>query len=179
MVTIQDASDPTGVRDGRSSNRQPGSEAARQRQRKADAGLSLRLAGASWAEIAQTVGYPTPRAALIAVEKALVKQLNDDPQAKEKMRAIAGQRLERLLRGVWGKAINDQDPEHLAAVSRARELIGQHTKLFGLEAPTEVVVHSPTQSELEAWVVQVVSGSRPEVAELDIFDADVIEVEAS
>jgi hypothetical protein len=172
MTTWQDPDAPSGVSDGRKHG-DNGSIAGAQRARKADAAVSLRLAGATWAEIAQVVGYPTPRAALTATERALVKRLDGDDKAK--MRQLAGARLERLLRGVWNKAIDPDDPEHLSALQRAREIIDRHAKLFGLDAPTEIVVHNPTKTELESWVLRVMAAGAPQVEEEDIFDIEVVE----
>lgn len=169
MPMEQNSEDPTGV-----SSPRPGTELNRARSRKANSAIQLRLSGATWAEIAEALGYPTARAALVATEKALEKQLTENGD-RERMRNLAGQRLERLLRGVWSKAINPEDPEHLLASTKAREIIGQHAKLFGLDAPTEIVVHSPTAVELERWVAQVVTVGQPQVEEFDIFDADVID----
>lgn len=174
MPHYQDPTHPTGVVSPRknASTGNPGAAVAR--QRKADAGIQMRLAGATWAEIASTLGYSSPRTALAAVERALAKQLDND-EDKERMRRLAGQRLDRLLRAIWPKAIDPDHPEHLLAVTKAREVIDRHAKLYGLDAPTEVVVHSPTQQELEAWVTTVVAMSAPPVEEFDIFDADVVE----
>jgi hypothetical protein len=150
------------------------------RNRKADAALSLRLSGATWTEIALALGFPTPRAAMLAVERALIKQL-DATEDRDKMRTIAGARLERLLRSVWGRALDPNDPEQLSAVSRARELIDRHAKLYGLDAPTELVVHSPTQSELEDWVLRMTATMIPHIDEPSIFELeedDVHEIEA-
>lgn len=175
MVTWQDPTHETGVASDRSTRgNQPGrSNAYLARSRKASAALSLRLSGASWAEIAQTLGYPTPRAALLATEKALVKQLETEGD-REQMRGMAGARLERLLRAVWMKAIDTESPDQFVAVSRAREIIADHRKLFGMDAPTEIVVHSPTKSELENWVLQVVSTGIAQVEEPDIFDIEEV-----
>ena len=165
----QDSSDPTGVRsDSLSRNTQ-----SRARLRKANAAVALRLSGATWGEIAEALGYPTARQALVATEKALERQLRDTD--REAMRRIAGARLERLLLGVWGKAIDPQNVEHLVAVGKAREVIDRHAKLFGLDAPTEIVVHNPTQTELEAWVTQVARIRMPQVEEYDILEGDVVE----
>jgi hypothetical protein len=172
--TTQDSSDPTGVVDGRHRNTESGSEAAKLRNRKADAAMSMRLSGANWSEIALVCGYPTPRAALSAVEKALVRRL-DDTNDRDLMRKLAGMRLERLLRGVWTKAIDPDNPEHLAAVQRGREIIDRHAKLFGLDAPAEIVIHSPTQGELEDWVLRVTSTIVQPVEEPDIFEAELVE----
>lgn len=88
------------------------------------------------------------------------------------MRQMAGARLERLLRGVWGKAIDPDNPEHLYAATKAREIIDRHAKLFGLDAPTEIVVHSPTLQELESWVAKVVASTAEEVEEYDILEGE-------
>lgn len=165
MIT-QDSSHPTGVRDDSPNG---GSEVARARDRKANASIQLRKAGASWEEVAEVVGYPTARAALVAVERALEKELKTQ-ESQTFMRQLAGQRLDRLLRGVWPKAINPDHPEHLAALDRARQLVAQHSKLYGLDAPSEMIVHSPTQQELEKWVSTVVQASAPQLDEYDIFD---------
>ena len=176
MASRQDSSHPTGVVDEHKEGR--GEPARIARNRKADAALSMKMSGATWSEIALTLGYPTPRQAMLQVEKALVRQLNED-EDKAKMRQVSGARLERLLRGIWNKAINPNDPEQMTAVSRARELIADHAKLYGLNAPTEVTVHSPTNSELEDWVLQMTATMVPDVEEPDIYDAEVIEIEAS
>lgn len=186
MATWQDSSHPTGVSDerhgrvltkkGRTGG--TGDYGTIPRNRKADAALSLRLSGASWTDIAIALGFPTPRAAMLACERALVKQL-ETTEDRDKMRQMAGARLERLLRGIWTRALDPNDPEQLSAVSRSRELIDRHAKLFGLDAPTEIVVHSPSQSELEDWVLRMTATMVPEVEEPDIFEGDVVEIEAS
>jgi hypothetical protein len=176
MVTRQDSTHPTGVSEVNPNHPGASVEASAQRARKADAALSLRLSGAAWGDIAQAVGYPTPRQAMLAVEKALVRQLNTDDD-RDKMRVVAGARLERLLRAIWGKALNPSDPEQLAAVTKSRELIADYAKLYGLNAPAEVVVHSPSQSDLEDWVLRMTATLVPDVDEPDIFD--VREIEAS
>lgn len=173
-----DSSHPTGVSDdGAETRRGRTATVTKERNRKADAALSLRLSGGSWGEVAEAVGYPTPRQAMMAAEKALVRQLNADDD-REKMRMVAGARLERLLRAVWGKAINPNDPEQMVAVARAKEIIDRHIKLYGLDAPTEIVVHSPSQSDLEDWVLRMTATLVPDVEEPDIFDGEIVESKA-
>jgi hypothetical protein len=178
VATVQDSTHPTGVRADKSDATRPRGEVVQKRNRKADAALSLKMTGALWGEVAQALGYPTPRAAQLAAEKALVRQLATDDD-RDKMRTMAGARLDRLLRAVWGKAINPNDPEQLSAISRSRELIADHVKLYGLAAPTEVVVHSPSQSDLEDWVLRMTATMVPDIEEADIFDAEVTSIEAS
>jgi peptidyl-tRNA hydrolase len=77
---------------------------------------------------------------------------------------------------VWAKAVNPADPEHLLAVTKAREIVDRQAKLYGLDAPTEVIVHNPTATEIEAWVAKVVSVGAPPVPEYDIITGQVLSV---
>lgn len=172
MATQQDSSDPTGV------SGTPGSAVKAARDRKTQAALQLKMAGASWDEICRTLGYPTPRQAVIAVERALQTELKNDPKSQARMRALAGQRLERMLRSVWAKAIKEDSPEQMTALTKAREIIAQHTKLYGLDAPSELVVHTPTKDALEEWVNSALSHKTPDIDEFDIFsDEDIVDAE--
>ena len=63
----QDSSDPTGI----SEDNKPSKEANRARQRKANAAYKMALSGANWKQIARVCGYPTERAAKVAVELML------------------------------------------------------------------------------------------------------------
>jgi hypothetical protein len=171
MVQQQDSRDPTGVA-ARKPHDAGGNSAGRARSRKANAALQMRYAGATWTEIATALGYPTPRTAMVATEKALERELAT-AEDREKMRKLAGARLERLIRAVWAKAIDPEHPDQMIAVGKAREVIGDHRKLFGLDAPTEVVVHNPTETELAAWVAKVVAVNIPVVEEYDIIAGEI------
>jgi hypothetical protein len=166
MAMIQNPEDPTGVEwDGN------GDPPVRPRMRKASAALQMRLAGATWAEIAMALGYPTPRAALVAVELALEDELHETDQ-RAKLRQMASLRLDRLLRSVWPKAIDPENPEHLLAVTKAREVISTFTKLHGLDAPSEVIVHNPTAEAIETWVAHAISLGLPDVEEDDVLELE-------
>ena len=167
----QDSTDPTGIAAPKRNHESPGNVAGRARARKANAALQMAYASATWNEIATALGYPTPRAAQVAVERALEKQLDDAD--RDKMRRMAGARLERLIRAVWAKAIDPESPDQMIAVAKAREVIADHRKLFGLDAPTEVIVHNPSESELAAWVARVVAVQIPPVEEYDIIAGEI------
>lgn len=139
------------------------------------AALALRLAGASYSEIAENVGYADHVVARQAVVRELATHESDE-EVRERLRAEEGARIERLLIGVWQKAINPRDPEHLSAVKVAISLIDRHSRLYGLDAPQEVVVHNPTAAEIDQWVASVIDESR---ALVDIVEADVVEGEGS
>lgn len=167
MGAHQDSSHPTGV----SGTRGPALTNAR--QRKADAALAMCAGGANWAEIAVALGFPTPRAAKVAIEGSLAKRLDDTD--RKVLREMAGVRLESLIRSVWIKAHDPDSPEHLPAVGRARDLIDRHIKLYGLDAPTEITITTPTTQQIDEWVARVVSSDVPKVIEADVVDAYVIE----
>jgi hypothetical protein len=139
--------------------------------RKAEAAVALRLAGATYDEIAQALGYVSGASALTAVEKVLAGQATGEDQGR--MRTIASMRYERLIRAVWTKATNPEHPEQLAAVRAARELIDRHVALNGLALPSQVIVHTPSTQELQRWVAEVSRLTMPEVQEPDIFDAEL------
>lgn len=168
-MQAQDSSDPTGV-----ANLSPrgGKELSRARNRKAGAALSMSLSGADWKQIARSCGYPTPRAAKVAVELMLEKRL--DAMDREHLRLQVSGRLDVLLRGVWSKATDPESPEHLVAVGRAREIIADHRKVWGTDAPQEIVVTNPTQGQIDEWVAGIIGGSLPQVQEADIVEAEVL-----
>lgn len=121
---------------------------------------ALRLAGATYAEIAETLGFAGPVEARNAVERDLANHAaRADDESMERLRTEESMRILRLLRGVWRKATDEHDPEHLPAVRVALALIDRNIRLRGLDAPTEVVVHNPTAAEIDAWVSMVVTST--------------------
>lgn len=170
MAHEQDPTHPTGVSvpEGTDPTR-----AIRPRERKANAALELRLAGYQWDEVADIVGYPDAQRAQVAFETALEKQLANDPQMRGKLREYTGRRLERLLRAVWSKAIDPDHDEQMVAHQRALAVIDRHAKLFGLDAPQEMIVHTPTADRLQNWVADVMAAKRDLAEEADIFDGEV------
>lgn len=173
-MMAQDSTDPTGV----VSDNPRDKEVIRARDRKANAAIQLRLEGCDWDEIAEAIGYPTGRAALVATERALEKELRTE--SKDAMRKMADRRLTRLLQSVWKKAIDEESPEQMVAITKARELIADHRRLFGLDAPAEISLHSPSEGEIAAWVAEVAKVKMPELEEGDIFeDGEVLSDETT
>jgi hypothetical protein len=164
----QDSSHPTGI--STEGKTQP--EAVRARQRKANAAYRMALSGANWKQIARVCGYPTERAAKVAVELMLEKRI--DPSDKQHLRLMVSGRLDTLLRGIWAKATDQDSPEQLTAVQRVREIVADYRKVWGIDAPQEVIVTSPTQRDIDEFVASVVRGTLPPVENADIVDADII-----
>lgn len=132
----------------------------RQPKARAEAAVAMKIAGATYTDISKVIGYSSATIARQAVERSLAATVGDEDRAQ--IRLLESKRLERLLRSVWGRATNNADPEHLSYVRAALALIDRHARLHGVDAPAQMVVYSPAQSEIEAWVAgmsrQVVSG---------------------
>ena len=139
------------------------------------AAVALRLAGATYSEVSEVLGFADANQARAAVELELGRTA-DEPKGKATLREEASARLERLLRGVWQKAINPNDPEHLPSVRTAMSHIDRHIRLHGLDAPTEVLVHNPTTAEIEAWVAKMLS-KQQEI--IDVEEVDILALESS
>lgn len=142
------------------------------------AALALRLAGAGYDEVADALGLTSAQVARDHAERALEARAWDDVQGRDRLRAENGARLERLLRGVWAKATNPDHPEHLSAVKVARELVDRHCRLYGLDAPSEVIIHTPTANEIDVWVSGMIAKSASDLLamEPEIIDAESSEV---
>lgn len=139
------------------------------------AALALRLAGAGYDDVAEALGLANARVAREHAEAALEARAWDDVKGRDRLRAENGARLERLLRGVWTKATNPDHPEHLAATKVARDLIDRHCRLYGLDAPAEVIIHTPTATEIDAWVAGMVARSADDLRAMEppiIIDAE-------
>lgn len=112
--------------------------------------LKLRVLGAHWDEIARTCGYPSPKAALTDVGRAMGAATQRAEETADSMRDTANLRLEHLLRQTLGMLAEetperyDEDGNPLAsddravklrAVDEARRLVESITKLNKLDAP--------------------------------------------
>lgn len=147
---------------------------ARDRSHRQEAAVAMRIAGAHYSEIARALEYPNASQARTAVERALATSVG--VEGKEQLRFIEARRLERLLRSLWAKATDDKDESHLAYARTALAVIDRHARLYGLDAPQEMVVYTPAASEIEAWVAKMarqVHGEMPE--EYDIITGYVAE----
>lgn len=146
-------------------------------RRTANAAVALRVAGASYDEVALTLGYTSPESAREAVESALAA--TGSIEGREALRREEAARLERLLRSVWDKALDGDSPEHLPAVKVAVSLIDRHIRLLGLDAPQEVAVYTPAASEIERWVNDQLSQVMPvaSVQQMDVVEGLVMAVE--
>lgn len=142
---------------------------------RAETTVALRMAGASWAEIAQVQEYASAAHALAAFEKAMATTASN-PDKREVVKALHTRRLDRLLKAIWTKAINPRDPDQLAYHREALAVMDRYARFHGLDAPTQVAVYTPNAKEIEDVVArfQVLSRAETEATEADIMDADIV-----
>lgn len=139
-----------------------------------ESAIALRIRGANYSEIADLLEYSSANQARLAVERGLASLVGKED--REQMRFIEARRLERILRGLWSKATDDKSDEHLPAARTALAVIDRHARLYGLDAPQEMVVYNPTGTELDAWV-QAMAGQIRSAGpqEVDIIDGEVLD----
>jgi hypothetical protein len=139
------------------------------------AAVQLRVSGASFADIATTLGLSKPRDAVRLVSNELARQAEEDTDERDRLRRETNMQLEACIKSVYRKATNPESDEHLPAVRTLITVLDRRAKLNGLDAPTEVLVHNPTQTELDQWVAMMVEQSMPNIEEGDIIEGEIIE----
>lgn len=142
---------------------------------KAQAAVTLKLYGASYTEIKNTLHYSSAYRARMAVERALASAA-DTVEDKEKMRYLINKTLDRLKASVMSKAVNPNDPQHLAYNARALAILDRQARLYGVDAPTQIQITQNDQyiqEYLEAVLPHVKADNNQ--IEADILDADVLE----
>jgi hypothetical protein len=98
--------------------------------------LELRRAGATYDEIARATGYATAQGAYLAYGRALKRTLN--AAGAEEAREMELDRLDRLQRTWWPKAISGDDK----ATDRVLKIMEHRAKYLGLYAPTKMQVEA-------------------------------------
>lgn len=142
-----------------------------------EAAVTLAVYGATYTEIATRLGYATPHMARLAVERALAAATG--PEDRKRRRDVEGRRLERLLRGVMVQATDEENPEQTAYVRAAAMLIDRRIRLYGLDAPQEMVLYNPTERELQSWLSDKIGITQQDYPdEADIIAGELIVDEA-
>lgn len=152
------------------------------------AAVQWHLSGADWVEIAQRFDFSSPQAARVAVEKFEGDMVDSSSVAAARNKARG--RYERLLQSVWydathpyvvddsGRQTKDRNEAHEKALANARGLVGDLTRLDGLNAPTQLQVYVPGAEEIMQVVSELRTARLGEIAqEADIFDAEIVDDE--
>jgi len=108
----------------------------------------MRLEGKSVRDIATELGI-TVDGAYKCIATAMRAMATKESSTAVELRAINNARLEALLAAIWGRAVSGDD----AAIDRARAIIADLRKMWGLDAPTQVqadINHSTDASVIGA-----------------------------
>jgi hypothetical protein len=156
-------------------------------QTRTKAAVSMRIAGASYAEIAEVLEFDTAATARGVVERGIAGTY-DDPENIEAMRGMARARLETLLRSIAPKALSDkkrvtrngktetvENPEHLAYAREFRATVDRLVALDGLAAPQVHRFETPAVDQFNEVLREVIAQRNAIAApEADIFDAEEV-----
>jgi hypothetical protein len=133
------------------------------------AAVTLRMAGFSYNAIADELDFSTPRMARQTVIAAIANA--GSIEDNKTLREIESARLDRLLASVWKKAIDPENDEQLQYNRRAAELIEQHTRLHGLNAPSVLAITNPDAEKFNAVLQELTRATQGDVdPEGDIFE---------
>lgn len=105
--------------------------------------MALKLAGASYAQIAQTLGYHDASGARKAVQRGMKSALHE---SAGELRKIHYGRLEHMLMLVWPE-VNQRD---LPAMSAALAIMDRMEKLFGLNEAQRIDVSTGRETVILA-----------------------------
>jgi hypothetical protein len=145
---------------------------SREKQKRA---MALKLAGASYAQIAENIGYADASGAHKAVARGMKSSLQENAG---ELRKIHYGRLEHMLMLVW-PAVNQGDSR---AVNSALQVMDRMERLYGLNEAQRVDITGGTREtiivadgEKEAYIKAL----KEAIAEdgHDIVDAEVVEDE--
>jgi len=113
------------------------------------------MAGATYAAIAQAVGYTNKQGAEWAVRRALQKTIQEPA---DQMRQLDLHRLDQMLLAVWGRAKGG----NLDCIDMVLKILARRARLLGLDAPEKQVI---TGERGEPVKIQVVFHEMPAVIE--------------
>ena len=130
-----------------------GTKLVKDRERAARA-LSLRLAGLSYPQIAEQMGYRDKSGAHRAVMRLLERR---ESEGAEEIRAIEDARLDRLQTAVWPAASRGD----LDAVRTSLSIIDRRMRLHGMAAPTNVNI-ALTDADFYAQLREVLGDLGPD-----------------
>lgn len=139
------------------------------------AAVRLKIAGASYSDIAEHLGYSTPATARRAVERGIADAAatTDD---RERVRWLLDARLERLMAAVSPKAHRD-GPEQLDYAAAVLRIIDRKMTLFQLGG-TNVTITPSSERVREVVAHLTALADRGDAQEADIMGAeDVVEAE--
>ena len=138
------------------------------KQRKA---VELRMAGRTWQEIADALGYADHSGAVRAVQDSLRKTLGA-PSAE--FRELTLERLTKILQVQWPNMLRGEVP----AAKLCLQTIGDMRQLMGVDMPSRVEHSGPDGNPIQHEVVTLDIGDVTEALST-LRDAGAIRVESN
>ena len=126
----------------------PGSDTAIALAKRTQA-VTYRLAGMTYAQIADACHYSHHTAARVAVTEALRESMH---QQVDELRELENLRLDRQLAAIWTTVLAGD----IQAGNLALRLSERRSRLNGLDRPTAINVQ-PDMSEVHSWVQAVLA----------------------
>jgi hypothetical protein len=123
--------------------------------------VELRLAGASFEQIAKALEYADKSGAKRAYDRGLQSLRDDLAPNVATYRAEQLLRTERLLLGLWPKATNPEGVDHLRAVEQVRRILERQARLLGLDAPVTFQVSDEVDAQIEALLAEMATNDPP------------------
>lgn len=138
---------------------------------KASKAWALRVAGGSWAEIAQIVGFSDDTAANRAVKNFFGTLPVVD---REEQRAMWRARHELL----WRQSVKDMNEQRPGSTRAAVAVARSAAILDGLDQPHRIEMSSPSDDELALLIrhLAIAAGGEP-TNEADPFDEEIVDAE--
>lgn len=121
---------------------------------RAAAAVNLLIAGATYPDIAKTLIYKSVDEAKRAIWGA-IGSIEMDETRRGRERELMARRLNSLISSGWKRANNPHDPDHLAYQRLMLAIMDRQAKLYGLDAPSESIVYTPSQQEINEHVARV------------------------
>lgn len=121
---------------------------------RAAAAVNLLIAGATYPDIAKTLIYKSVDEAKRAIWGA-IGSIEMDENRRGRERELMARRLNSLISSGWKRANNPNDPDHLAYQRLMLAIMDRQAKLYGLDAPSESIVYTPSQQEINEHVARV------------------------
>jgi hypothetical protein len=118
-------------------------------KKRATQAMELRLAGATYDEIAEALGWKDKSSAYRAVARGIDRMMEEPT---ERVRKMQNRRYERLLRAVWPSAVKGD----YQAVQRAESLLDKLSRLNGFDLSEKVRVSGKLDVEHRGTVTHEV-----------------------
>ncbi|PZG42016.1 hypothetical protein C1I98_20345 [Spongiactinospora gelatinilytica] len=134
--------------------------------------MQMRIAGVKLDAIAEALGYSSPQAASVDIQRALRQSKAAEELASEELLQLTIDRLERALQAIWPKVLNGD----LKAVERAESLIWKHANLLGLDQLNRQGINDGDIASLLGTLLSSLQARHAEpVASAEVLDVAAIE----